>query len=153
MIPMAFDASVAGLVDAHDTWHKAATAPLESIRPDAFSPVYFDCCMTEAVSAVARRFHEKQRIPEFHQLIEELSTRVSPAMITWILPDVPRLYTDILEFTRSWSGELNFNDSLIALACRERSIDAIASFDHDFDRVVWVRRASSPSEVQALLAA
>jgi predicted nucleic acid-binding protein len=36
---------------------------------------------------------------------------------------------------KSSGGELNFNNALIALACRERNIPAIVSFDADFDNV------------------
>lgn len=35
----------------------------------------------------------------------------------------------------------------MALACRERGIPAIASFDADFDRVTWLRRLSRPTDV------
>jgi predicted nucleic acid-binding protein len=42
---------------------------------------------------------------------------------------------------------LNFNDALIALACRERSIPAIASFDPDFDQVSWLRRLARPDDL------
>ena len=49
---------------------------------------------------------------------------------------------------RGSSGELNFNDALIALACREREIPAIASFDADFDRVDWLRRIAGPEDVR-----
>jgi len=43
---------------------------------------------------------------------------------------------------------LNFNDALIALACRERDIKAIASFDGDFDQVDWLRRLSTPEDIK-----
>jgi predicted nucleic acid-binding protein len=45
---------------------------------------------------------------------------------------------------RSSGGELNFHDALIALACRDRDIPAIASFDADFYQVPWLRRLSAP---------
>lgn len=48
---------------------------------------------------------------------------------------------------RSGGGELNFNDALIALACRERGIPAIAGFDADFDRVPWLRRLARPEDL------
>jgi predicted nucleic acid-binding protein len=40
---------------------------------------------------------------------------------------------------------LNFNDALISLACRERNIPAIASFDADFDQVAWLHRLATPA--------
>jgi predicted nucleic acid-binding protein len=48
---------------------------------------------------------------------------------------------------RSSSGALNFHDALIALACRERGVPAIASFDPDFDQVTWLRRLTVPEDV------
>lgn len=45
-------------------------------------------------------------------------------------------------------GELNFNDALIALACRERGITLIASFDPDFDHVPWLKRVAQPTDVE-----
>jgi predicted nucleic acid-binding protein len=40
-------------------------------------------------------------------------------------------------------------DALIALACREREIPAIASFDADFDQVAWLKRVAAPEDVCA----
>ena len=50
---------------------------------------------------------------------------------------------------RTSDGELNFNDGLIALACRERQIRLLASFDQDFDRLPWLIRVATPAEVVA----
>jgi predicted nucleic acid-binding protein len=47
----------------------------------------------------------------------------------------------------SSGGVLNFNDALIALACREREIPVIASFDADFDQISWLRRWAKPEDV------
>jgi predicted nucleic acid-binding protein len=40
------------------------------------------------------------------------------------------------------------NNSLIALACRQRGIGAIASFDGDFDDVTWLRRLALPEDLK-----
>ena len=69
--------------------------------------------------------------------------------ITWVLPDVPRLYAKVIGLMQSSGGELNFNDALIALACRERDISAIASFDADFDQVSWLHRLATPADLTA----
>jgi predicted nucleic acid-binding protein len=57
------------------------------------------------------------------------------------------LYPDVLSLIQTSSGELNFNDALIALVCRERDIPAIASFDADFDQVAWLKRIAAPGDV------
>jgi predicted nucleic acid-binding protein len=63
---------------------------------------------------------------------------------------VPDFYPQALDLIRSSSDELNFNDALIALACRGRDIRAIASFDADFDQVTWLRRVAEPADVDIL---
>jgi hypothetical protein len=65
---------------------------------------------------------------------------------------VPRFYGDILEQMRRSAGELNVNDGLIALACRERQIRLLASFDGDFYTLTWVTRVATPDDVAAALA-
>jgi hypothetical protein len=64
--------------------------------------------------------------------------------ILWVLPDVPALYTDIVELVRSSNGALNFNDALIALSCHHRDISFIASFDRDFDEVSSLVKSYRP---------
>ena len=80
------------------------------------------------------------------RLLDRLNDQGPAEAITWILPDVPRLYPEVLNLIRSSSGELNFNDALIALACRERGIPAIGSFDADFDQVPWLYRLARPED-------
>ena len=65
------------------------------------------------------------------------------------MKDVPRLYPHVLDLIRASSGELNFNDALIAIACRERDIPGIASFDADFDHVTWLQRVAEPADVDS----
>jgi predicted nucleic acid-binding protein len=56
------------------------------------------------------------------------------------------LYEPILALVEQSNGALNFHDALIALACQEREIAAIASFDPDFDQVPWLSRLASTEE-------
>ena len=108
--------------------------------------LYFDCVAAESISVAARRLHEKGLSTEVEALLDRLNDQVTSDAITWILPDVPRLYPEVLTLIRSSSGALNFNDALIALACRERGIAAIASFDADFDEVPWLQRLAHPED-------
>jgi predicted nucleic acid-binding protein len=92
---------------------------------------------------------EKGRAGDVSALLNRLNKRVPRGSLTWILPDVPDFYAQALDMMRGSSGELNFNDALIALACRERQIPAIASFDGDFDKVDWLRRIAGPQDIPA----
>lgn len=67
--------------------------------------------------------------------------------ILWVLPDVPVLYTEIVEMVLTSRGGLNFNDALIALSCRKRGIPYVASFDRDFDQIEWLRRVAEPGDL------
>jgi predicted nucleic acid-binding protein len=142
---VAVDSSVlVGLINPADIWREQAVALRKSLLHTGSDLLYFDCVVAEAVSGATRRLYEKQRKTEIDRLFERLATLVEADRITWILPDVPRLYPDIISLMRSSGGELNFHDALIALACRDREIPAIASFDADFDQVSWLRRLSTP---------
>ena len=145
---VAVDASVlVGLLNPRDVWHAQAEAILKALLGAGLTPVYFDCVVMEAISATARRLREKGRAAEVAGLIDRLNDRVPHENLTWILPDIPVFYHPALEIMRASSGELNANDALIALACREREIPAIASFDSDFDRVGWLKRIATPDDL------
>jgi predicted nucleic acid-binding protein len=145
---IAIDSSVlVALLDTRDSWRNKAVALYDALLAAGLTPVYFDCVAAEAISAVARRLHEKGRAVQVPSLLDRLSAQVTLDSITWILPDVPRLYPQVLSLIRSSSGELNFNDALIALACQERDIPAIASFDADFDRVDWLKRGAEAADL------
>lgn len=128
---------VVGLLDSRDHWHPTATSLQTALLADGFSPVYFDCVVTEAVSTLARRLRETRREAELPDLWNRLATALPESSLTWVLPDVPRLYSQVMDLIRSSEGELNFNDSL----------------DRDFDRLSWLKRFSASDDIRAFLAA
>ncbi|MGD8623209.1 MAG: type II toxin-antitoxin system VapC family toxin [Anaerolineae bacterium] len=145
---IAFDTSVLiGLLDPQDLWHPQAVALYDALRSAGFTGVYFDCAIAETISTATRRLREKKRADEIAPLLGRLNASFPPESLTWILPDVSTLYPEILSLVRTSKGELNFNDALIALACRERGIPSIASFDRDFDQVSWLRRLAEAGKV------
>lgn len=143
------DSSVlVGLINPRDHRHTQAMGLRDALVAAGVELVFFDCVVAEAISVVVRRLEEKNRSEEVKTMIDRLTGQVSQDSICWILSDMPRLFQEILHIIRSSSGALNFNDALIALACRERGIEAIASFDGDFDQVDWLRRLSTPEDIQ-----
>lgn len=154
MIQIGIDTSVIiGLLDSRDIWHTPAVSLQEAITAAELEPVYFDCALAEAMSTIARRLREKGREAELAGLLDRLLADLPTDTITWILPDVPLLYSQVVELIRSSEGELNFNDGLMALACRERNIPAFASFDRDFDSISWLTRVAAPKDIETVLAA
>jgi predicted nucleic acid-binding protein len=139
--PIILDTSVLlGLFDRQDVWHGPATVLTQALERAKWTLFYFDCVLAEMISILARRLHEKRRDADLGDLLAQIMTRCPPERITWILPDVPLLYVEIMEQVRASGGELNFNDILIALSCRNRGISHIASFDRDFDHLPWLQR-------------
>lgn len=154
MMLIGIDTSVlVGLLDNHDIWHTTAVVLQEAMKESGLEPVYFDCVLAESVSTLARRLREKRCEAELSNLLDRLSAEFPVETLTWIMPDVPRLYSEVMELIRLSGGELNFNDALIALACRERSIEALASFDRDFDTISWLKRVAAPEAIKTVVAA
>jgi len=139
---VAIDSSV--LVGALNKLDQALLAALQDV---AATLVYFDCVVAESISTILRRLSEKQKFSEVHSFLAEIAEALPANRLTWILPDSPRLYDDILALIGASSGELNFNDALIALACRERGIAVVASFDADFDAVNWLQRIERSGQI------
>jgi predicted nucleic acid-binding protein len=103
--------------------------------------------LAEAASTLVRRLREQRREQEIHGLLDRLEAELPPETTTWLFPDVPRLYRHVMALIRSSAGELNFNDGLIALACRERQSRLLTSFDRDFDHIPWLTRIATPANV------
>ena len=137
-----------GLLVPNDHWHKQAITLWETTKAHGYVPVYLDCVTAETISVIVRRLEEKGLSTEVAGAIERWEEHIPTGSISWVFPDVPRLHPEIIALIRSSSGALNFNDALIALACRERDIKAIASFDGDFDQVDWLRRLSTPEDIK-----
>jgi len=147
-VNIAIDSSVlVGLLVPNDIWYARAFELWTGIERAGHTGVVFDCVVAETVSVAVRRLHEKGRTADIPALLSRLGTEIPREVLTWILPDVPRLYPQVLELVENSSGELFFNDGLIALCCRERNIPSIASFDSDFDLLPWLSRISTPSDI------
>jgi predicted nucleic acid-binding protein len=145
---VAIDSSVlVGLLYPNDLWHPSAVALWAAIKKAGHTCIYFDCVAVESISVATRRLYEKGLLADLDTLFNQLNIYLPSDTITWILPDAPRLYSEALNLMRSSGGSLNFNDSLIALACQERNIPAIASFDTDFDQIAWLHRLARPEDI------
>jgi predicted nucleic acid-binding protein len=138
---VAIDSSVmVGVLNLLDHRHTQAKNLLDALKLAQVELIYFDCVVGESLSTILRRLREKNQTTAISQLISEIAANFLPEQLTWILPDAPLLYRQILHLIETSSGELNFNDALIALACRERNIPYLASFDADFDALGWLQR-------------
>jgi predicted nucleic acid-binding protein len=142
---VAVDTSVlVALFVPDDIWRPQAAALVNDLRLNNASIIYFDCVIAEALSTAVRRLHERRQAERIPSVLQRFRHELPIAGITWVLPDSERLYEPILALVEQTNGLLNFYDALIALACREREIPMIASFDPDFDQISWLRRLAAP---------
>ena len=122
-------------VNPNDSLHKAALALIELAAQAKLEVVYFDCVVAESLSVIARRLEEKKRMNEFGALADRLFEIAPEVDWEWLFPEAPRLFNTVIELMRQTSGQLNFNDALIVVACRELGINTLLSFDTDFDTI------------------
>ena len=149
-IQLGLDTSyVLGLIDEQDLWHARAVQLQGALEAGDFRTSIFDCVLAEVISLLARRTYEQRRSSSFSELTARIQTRFPAKSITWLYPDLPADYEAILKLVVETNGELNFNDALIAIACRKRGIGWLASFDTDFDRVPGLTRISQPADLTA----
>jgi len=145
---VALDTSLlVGLVDSRDVWHPAAITLRDALKGAQAQLVYFDCVVSEAVNVLARRAKERKRSSEFTKLLTQVASQTPEDSIIWISMETKRFYQEIIGLVRDSMGALNFNDALISLGCRELGIECIATFDSDFDSIVWLKRLSSPNDI------
>lgn len=140
---------IIGLLDDQDLWRPQTLQLQTALQTAGFKPVVFDCVLAETVSTLARRTHEKRRAVVLPKLLAELKAQFPVKAMIWVYPEVPALYEQVVALVESSGGELNFNDALIVLACRQRGIDYLASFDTDFDRVEGLKRLATPADLPA----
>ena len=139
--PVVIDTSVlVGVLYPRDHRHTQAQALVNDIVDAGYGLVYFDCVVAETISVIVRRAEEQHYQGDIAVLFQLLKTRIPAENITWIFDGVSRLYDAVLDMMQTSNGTLNFNDALIALACQQRNILSIASFDTDFDQISWLRR-------------
>lgn len=145
---VALDTSVlVGLVDSRDIWHPAAVTLRDALKGAQARMVYFDCVIGEAINVLARRAKERKRTSEFGQLLTQIVSQAPGESIIWIATETKRFYPEIISLVRDSMGDLNFNDTLIALGCRDLAVECIATFDSDFDSIPWLKRLSSPNDI------
>jgi len=135
------------LIDARDKFRQAAMALLIAVENSGSPVFYLDCVVIETVGVLCRRSEEQGRSPQLPALIVDLAHRVPRQRMSWTGRKLRRLYPLVIDLVRQSNGQLNFNDALIALFCRELNITTIASFDRDFDQVAWLRRISKPEDL------
>jgi predicted nucleic acid-binding protein len=132
------------LIDEKDKWRNTAVLIQKALKKKKARLVYLDCAVNEMISVIARRLEEKGRSHEFTSALQKMEQAIPAKRITWMYPEVRRLYPEILIVIKEHEGKLNFHDALMVIAAREMDIPHIVSFDQDFDEVEGIERIGKP---------
>lgn len=132
------------LIDEKDKWRNTAVLIQKALKKKKARLVYLDCAVNEMISVIARRLEEKGRSQEFTLALQKMEQAIPAKRITWMYPEVRRLYPEILIVIKEHEGKLNFHDALMVLAAGEMDIPHIVSFDQDFDEVEGIERIGKP---------
>jgi predicted nucleic acid-binding protein len=132
------------LIDEKDKWRKSAISIQTALNKKKARLVYLDCAVNETISVIARRLEEKGRSKEFTLALQKIEQAIPAENISWMYPEVRRLYPDILAVIKEHEGKLKFHDALMVLAAREMGISQFVSFDQDFDEVEGIERIGRP---------
>jgi predicted nucleic acid-binding protein len=139
---------IIALVDKRDKWRQQALTLQNALKEENAELVYLDCIINETISVLGRRLEEKGRSNEFETVLERIEEIVPPEDITWIYPEVRKLYREILNLVKAYNGSLNFHDALIIVAAKQMKTPLIISFDKDFDQVEGIKRIKHPSDLK-----
>lgn len=83
---------VVGLIDERDVWHAAALDLQTGLQGGDYRLHIFDCVLSEVISTLARRAHEKRREADLSHLLKRLTSQFPKKSITWLYPDLPQQY-------------------------------------------------------------
>lgn len=129
--------------DDHDSLHEQASELIERLQHDGHGLVLLDVCVNEALSALCRRFEERtakraagrraKPPPDLDAILDRVLDRYAGGDIRWVAAESERLHTTVLDIVRTSRGALNYNDALLVALHREGTIEALASFDADFE--------------------
>lgn len=132
------------LLDEKDVHHPKAAALHHAFLRRESDYIYLDCVINETATVLSRRAIEKRM--NAAEVLRNLRSQITPEMIDWTGPELPRLWNKVLDLMEKHQGRLSFIDCLLVLVIKESDLSGLASFDKKFDLVPDVKRISQPAD-------
>lgn len=142
MAEVVLDANVlVGLLYSGDAQHDRARALVDRLEREGHGVVLLDVLVFEAVSVLCRRADERKTTPpDLGRALAVVRAWFDQGLVRPVGRDAERLANEVLDIVIASGGALNANDALIVALHREAAIEALASFDADFDGVPGLQR-------------
>ena len=142
MPEVVLDANVlVGLLYGGDAQHDRARALVDRLEREGHSVVLLDVLVFEAVSVLCRRADERKTAPpDLGRALAVVRGWFDQGLVRPVGRDAERLAGELLDTVVASGGALNVNDALLVALHREAAIEALATFDADFDSVAGLER-------------
>lgn len=134
-------------LDERDVHHRTARTIHELFRSQQVSYLYLDCMVNETITVLARRARERKVDPV--PIIRRVRKEIPPDRLTWIGPELPRLWNQAMDTLEEYRGQLSLHDCLVVLISRLETISWVASFDRGFDCVDGLRRVGTAASFRS----
>jgi len=132
-------------LDDQDTHHQTAKILHQLFKDRGAAYIYLDFVVNETLTVLVRRARERKSDPV--PVIQRVRKAIPLELLDWTGPEVPRLWTSILDTMEEYKGRLSFHDCLLVLIAREGGIEWVASFDRSLDRVAGIRRIGTTAAI------
>jgi predicted nucleic acid-binding protein len=131
MAEVVLDANViVGWLDEQDTQNERATRFIRGLRAQGHSILVLDLIAAEALSVICRRATERKvKATDTGKVIAAILEWQKLGVMAFISHDIEAHFEQILDVVAASSGALNFNDALLVVLQREKSIGEVATFD------------------------
>ena len=131
MAEVVLDANViVGLLDAQDVWNERARRLVRELHVQGHSILVLDLIAAEALSVICRRAIERKvKAPDTGKVIAAIREWQRLGVMAFVSHDIETRFEQILDEVAASDGALNFNDALLVVLQRERSIQQVATFD------------------------
>ena len=137
MAEVVLDANViVALLYADDSQHQRAVELIDRLEAERHSLVLVDFPLFEALSVLCRRATQRKTAPP--ALTAALATMrnwFDSGEVRFLAHQCERLAASVLDIVTRSAGMLNANDALLVALQHEGAIDALATFDRQFENV------------------
>ena len=98
------------LIDEKDKWHSKATAIAKVLEERKWEIIYLDCVMNEVISVLGKRLEERKESNKFESILKKLENIVPEEDIEWLYPEIPTMYSKIIQLIKEKQGKFSFHD-------------------------------------------
>jgi predicted nucleic acid-binding protein len=144
MAEVVLDANViVALLYAADSQHARAVELADRLEAEGHDLVLVDFLVFEALSVLCRRAAQRKTAPpDLNAAVAMMRNWFDNGEVRFLAREQERLAASVLDIVADSAGVLNANDALLVALQHEGAIDALATFDRNFEHVAEFEHTS-----------